>query len=356
MNKLLDKLIIFMFCVSFYILNVSYNFMIVPILISIIISALLSYFENKLITITGFIIYICICIYEPLFIFFIPLICYDVLIFEIKWICFFALIPILINSWQTISTSNIIVVALIVVAYFLKYRTVSLQSAKKQYNKLRDSAKEISMLFEKKNKELMEKQDYEIKLVTLHERNRIARDIHDNVGHMLSSSILQIGALLVTSKDEKVVESLRSIKETLSSAMDSIRNSVHDLHDESIDLYTEIQFLINNFKFCRVDLDYDIESSLEKNLKYCFISVTKEALSNIIKHSNATKVSIILREHPAFFQLIIKDNGTQSIYKSDNGIGIKNISDRVSAFNGNVNITNDNGFRIFISIPKSQIY
>jgi signal transduction histidine kinase len=41
----------------------------------------------------------------------------------------------------------------------------------------------------------MEKQDYEIYLATLRERNRIAREIHDNVGHMLSRSILQIGAL-----------------------------------------------------------------------------------------------------------------------------------------------------------------
>lgn len=162
--------------------------------------------------------------------------------------------------------------------------------------------------------------------------------------------------MLVTSKDEKAVESLRSIKDTLSSAMDSIRNSVHDLHDESIDLHTEIQTLINDFKFCFVELDYDIESSLEKNLKYCFLSVTKEALSNIIKHSNATKVSIILREHPALFQLIIKDNGRKSIYKSGNGIGPKNISDRVSAFNGNVNISDNNGFRIFISISKFQTF
>lgn len=353
MNKLVDKLIIFIFCITFYMFNVSYTLMIVPILMAIIISALLSYFDNNLIIIGIFITYIFMCIFEPEFLFFIPLICYDVLIFEIKWIWIFALLPILINFNNNIKVSNILVEASILVTYFLKYRTISLQNSKKEYKQLRDNTKEVSILFEKKNLDLMEKQDYEIKLVTLHERNRIARDIHDNVGHMLSSSILQIGALLVTSKDEKVVESLKTIKETLSTAMDSIRNSVHDLHDESIDLYTEIQLLINNFKFCLVELDYDIETSIEKNLKYCFITVTKEALSNIIKHSNATKVSIILREHPALFQLIIKDNGTKSIYNSDNGIGLSNISDRVDAFNGNVNISNDSGFRIFISIPKS---
>lgn len=47
-------------------------------------------------------------------------------------------------------------------------------------------------------------QDYEIYLATLKERNRIAREIHDNVGHMLTRSILQLGALSVINKDETV--------------------------------------------------------------------------------------------------------------------------------------------------------
>ena len=53
-----------------------------------------------------------------------------------------------------------------------------------------------------KKQEPMEKQDYEIYLATLRERNRIAREIHDNVGHMLSRSILQMGALITIHKEE----------------------------------------------------------------------------------------------------------------------------------------------------------
>jgi len=134
--------------------------------------------------------------------------------------------------------------------------------------------------------------------------------------------------------------------------MDSIRTSVHNLHEESIDLQTEIQKLIDGFSFCPVKFDYDVASNQEKNLKYCFIAVTKEALSNIIKHSNATEALVIVREHPALYQLVIQDNGSNSNYNSDNGIGIKNISDRVTAIGGNVHISNNKGFRIFISIPK----
>ncbi|HBL84829.1 MAG TPA: two-component sensor histidine kinase [Clostridiales bacterium] len=212
----------------------------------------------------------------------------------------------------------------------------------------------MALMLEIKNKELIEQQDNEINLATLNERNRIARDIHDNVGHMLSSSILQIGAILATAKDDTTKESLKSINTTLSNAMTSIRDSVHDLHEQSIDLYNEVRILVDKFTFCTVDLDYDVQSNPEKKLKYCFITVIKEALSNVIKHSNATKVSIILREHPALYQLVIQDNGTKPDRENSVGIGLTNIKDRVAAFNGNVNIMADKGFRIFISISKEN--
>ena len=58
-------------------------------------------------------------------------------------------------------------------------------------------------------------QDYEIYLATLKERNRIAREIHDNVGHMLTRSILQLGALSVINKDETVGEAINDLSGTL---------------------------------------------------------------------------------------------------------------------------------------------
>lgn len=352
MNKLIDKMIIFIFCMSLYIPNVNNVYMIVPILVAVTFSATLSYLEDERVTLITFVLYLIICFYEPEFLFFIPLICYDVSIFKIRWVWSISLIPLIFNINHNVSISSILIALFILVSYIIKYRTNSFQTIKNANFKLRDNTKEISMHLENKNKELMEKQDYEINLATLHERNRIARDIHDNVGHMLSSSILQIGALLAISKDEKTKESINLIKDTLSNAMDSIRNSVHDLHDESIDLHTELQTLINNFKFCPVDFDYDIESNFETSLKYCFIAVTKEALSNIINHSNATKVSIIMCEHPALYQLVIHDNGSLSGFYSKNGIGLINIRDRVTAVHGNIDISTSNGFRIFISIPK----
>lgn len=248
----------------------------------------------------------------------------------------------------------VLIPVFMLVAYFMKKRTLSLDSLRHDYKALRDTTREAALQLEKKNKMLMEKQDYELNLATLSERNRIARDIHDNVGHMLSRSILQTGALLAISQETQTRAGLVQIKETLSEAMDSIRSSVHDLHDESLDLQVELQTLIKNFEFCPVKFDYDVESALDKEVKYCFIAVVKEAFSNIIRHSNATEVALVVREHPGLIQLVVKDNGTIRVNFDSTGIGLKNISDRVAALNGNVHITADRGFRIFISLPKND--
>jgi len=228
-------------------------------------------------------------------------------------------------------------------------RTIRLEKIEQEYISLRNSAKEFSLQLENKNKELLEKQDYEIHLATLNERNRIARDIHDNIGHLLSNSLLQTGALMATCKDQALYQKLETLKNTLSQGMNSIRESIHDLHDESIDLYTEAADLVKNFQFCEISLDYDIESNPANNVKYALLTVLKEALSNISKHSNATGAKVTLREHPALYQLIIKDNGTKKGNASE-GIGLKSIVQRVNALQGIVNISDGNGFTVFISL------
>jgi len=352
MNKLIDRVVIFIITTALYMPSANGRYIIAPILIAIILSGLLSYLENENISIVIFIIYLIGCFFVPELLYFLPLICYEVVLLKLKWLWIFSLLPLISNVSEVFMLSKWILITIILVAFVLKHRSVAFENMEQSFHNLRDNSKEFSIKLERKNKELLEKQDYEIHLATVTERNRIARDIHDNVGHLLSRSILQVGALLAINKDEAAKESLSLLKVTLSEAMDSIRASVHDLHEKAIDLQTEIEKIIHSFKFCPIKFHYDINSNIEKNLKYCFIAVIKEALSNIIKHSNATEALVIIREHPALYQLVIQDNGSNSNYDSDNGIGIKNITDRVTAVGGNVHISTNKGFRIFISINK----
>ena len=235
------------------------------------------------------------------------------------------------------------------------FRTSELENTQRTLHEIRDSTIEKNIILKQKNIYLTEHQDNEIYLATLKERNRIAREIHDNIGHMLTRSLLQTAAMSVICNDEKQKESLNTLKETLDCAMTNVRKSVHNLHDESIDLKYAIEDCVNNIsnKFT-VQLNYDITGHVPKNIKLCLIGIVKESISNIIKHSKGNKIKILLIEHPAFYQLSITDNGSCS-FINNNGIGLINMKDRAESVGGIISFTpSSDGFRVFISVPKNK--
>lgn len=142
-----------------------------------------------------------------------------------------------------------------------------------------------------------------------------------------------------------------------------------------------MESLTEEFRFCPVQLTYDMGYDIPKEIKYSFIAITKEALNNVMRHSNANEVKILAREHPGLYQLIIEDNGTsdkriqsdgdgeeyteqESAGKTGNtrktentessGIGIENMKKRVRMLGGTIQIQKENGFRIFITVPKNE--
>ena len=254
-----------------------------------------------------------------------------------------------------------------ILSFFLWLYAEKYQTLYQDFHQIRDDSEEHALLLSEKNKALLEKQDYEIYAATLRERNRIAREIHDNVGHVLSRSILITAACKTINKNDALDPLLGNLEESLNGAMNSIRSSVHDLHDDAVDLEDAIKGLVKDFTFCPVNLTYDMSRQIPREVKYSLISITKEGLSNVMRHSNADSVNILLREHPALYQLCIEDNGTPGngipdiqteadINKeksTSGGMGLSNIQDRAKALGGTVQITQENGFRIFVTIPKS---
>ena len=187
----------------------------------------------------------------------------------------------------------------------------------------RDDAVEYNNELKNKNQRILEAQDAEVHLATLKERNRIAREIHDNVGHMLTRTILQTGALQIINKDENLKEPLESIKNTLDEAMNQVRKSVHDLHDDSVDLEGSLKEAIEPLRErFAVTFEYDVSENVNGKIKYCFIALVKEAVNNIIKHSSGDRALITLREHPGMFTLLVQDNGNcEGKNISEGGIG-----------------------------------
>ena len=100
------------------------------------------------------------------------------------------------------------------VCFLLASTTRERDSLQGTLRRTMDDSTERDLLLTEKNRTLMEKQDYEIYTATLRERNRIAREIHDNVGHLLSRSILLAGAAKTVNRDETLSPTLDSLDQT----------------------------------------------------------------------------------------------------------------------------------------------
>lgn len=298
--------------------------------------------------------YACGCIFLPELACGAPLILYDCLRMK-KW---WAALPMCATVFRLESFSAIqllIILAGLFIAAVFYIRVYKLEEQIGSLRSMRDEVTEKNLELDGRNRELADAQDNEVRIATLRERNRIAREIHDNVGHMLTRSLLQSGALIVINKDENMKEPLEELRSTLDSAMTSIRRSVHDLHDDSLDLKKIIEDTASaaDDRFT-VSLDYDIGSDAPAKVKLCIAGIVKEGVSNAIKHSSGDRLDISVREHPAFYQLLIMDNGSSDKI-NETGIGLKNMKDRAEGVGGFISFTpSEEGFRVFASIPKNK--
>ena len=237
---------------------------------------------------------------------------------------------------------------------YLAYSTVKMNNLWKEKLRLRDDNEEIIRLERTRQLLLARNQEAEIDMATLKERNRIAREIHDNVGHLLSRCILQIGAICMIHKNEPVAKELEAVKLGLDESMNNIRSSVHNLHNEALDLEKSIKKLIGANKNYDTNFEYDVENDIPMKIKYCIISIITEGFQNATKHSNGNQVEIIVREHPGIYQLVFSDNGSNAKLK-ESGIGLHNMEERVRELSGTISFSVETGFRIFVSIPKENM-
>lgn len=296
-----------------------------------------------------------LCFFLPELCAFLPLLCY-IFFYRKQYLlpCLY-IMPAVLYLYRLQKPSCLLILPFTGISFYLAYQNNLRDTLQQKIKESRDNSVEKEMILKRNNEQLLENQNNQIYIATLKERNRIAREIHDNVGHMLSRSILQTGALLTVCKDETLKPHLEALKDTLNASMDSIRSSVHDLHDESVDLKEALTSLINHFTFCPVVFSCEISRNIPRDVKYCILAITKEALNNIIKHSNATRAFVTVKEHPGFYQLLIEDNGTTAIEplsEKNTGIGLANMKDRVNGVHGIIHISTEAGFRIFMSVPK----
>ncbi|MCJ8283279.1 MAG: sensor histidine kinase, partial [Rivularia sp. ALOHA_DT_140] len=200
---------------------------------------------------------------------------------------------------------------------------------------------------------------------TLEERNRIAREIHDSLGHSLTALNLQLetATKLLNSNPEKAKDFLIRAKELGSQSLKDVRESVSKMRSNPLQeqsLETSINILVKNFQHStNIEPNYQINLfyAIPHDISTAIYRIIQESLTNISKYAEATEVNLEITTVATSLHLIIKDNGKGfDLTQNTTGFGLKSMRDRTLALEGNFNIESapGKGTKIKVDIPLSR--
>ncbi|MCG3086453.1 sensor histidine kinase [Sporosarcina cyprini] len=189
-------------------------------------------------------------------------------------------------------------------------------------------------------------------LIKREERVRIARDLHDTLGHTLSLITLQSQVIQrVASHPDKVRVAAQEIETASRSALSQVRELVSDMRYSTIEeeLAHAEQILTAGGVKLQVQLDRGLTelSPLQHHIAgLCF----REASTNIVKHSNAANCTVQLYMGQGVCTMRIYDDGIGMV-PTERGNGLKGMEERLSLIEGNLAIESGNGTCLVIAIP-----
>lgn len=218
---------------------------------------------------------------------------------------------------------------------------------------IRDKAAEEYLKEKREFQKFLAEKRLKEEMLILNERTRILRQVHNSVGHTISSSIMQLKALSMIENDEYIKDNLKKLKDFLTDGMNEIRISIRNDYKESFNLELKVDNLLKILGK-KSDFNYNITNEIDYNLKCDLFNIIKEAVTNFIKYSNGDEIKINLLENPKCYILKISDNG---IVKDEirKGMGILNMEETVKKYNGVMNISIEKGFNIYFIFNKEKI-
>ena len=164
---------------------------------------------------------------------------------------------------------------------------------------------------------------------------------------------------MVHADEPRVAADFADVGATLGEALDTVRASVHALREDSIDLSVQMRKVVADVTAAAplaVELDVRCDR-VPPNACSCLLAVTREALSNVLRHAAAERVVLRCVEHPGFFQLEVTDDGTARSADgtaASTGMGLASMRERVEALGGTFRAgpCADGGWRVFATVPK----
>ncbi|KHE71115.1 sensor histidine kinase [Halobacillus sp. BBL2006] len=229
----------------------------------------------------------------------------------------------------------ITVIGIILLPFTVRYRT----QQQKLEGELEDANERISQL------------------MVIEERERIARDLHDTLGQKLSMIGLKsdLAGKLIHVKPEKAVAEIHDIRQTARTALKEVREMVSNmrgtkLEDELVRVRQILEAAEMTFEFKGETKIENAPLLIENVLSMCL----KEAVTNVVKHSEATSCKVAISQSPTEITVTVEDDGKgiPDYIEPMQSYGLKGMRERLEFVNGSLDIQSDQGTTLILHVPN----
>lgn len=200
------------------------------------------------------------------------------------------------------------------------------------------------------------------------ERNRISREVHDSIGHVLVNIIMMLEAAreYVRRDQDRAGTLLQDIRDEADLGHREMRRALRELrsidetHEEELGVRALLRLakVFSSATGIRVLFDFgNVESRVSPDFRRLMYSFFQEGFTNAVRHGRATEVSILFRTTKDGTRIALRDNGVGIQGPVQEGIGIRGMRERLAACGGSLSIENGVvGLTFVATVPNSFVY
>lgn len=223
------------------------------------------------------------------------------------------------------------------------------------YDKLSDTNNELQHA----NNELKEYADLKEKMGQTKERNRLAREIHDTLGHTLTGISAGLDACIATIDvtPEMTKQQLNTLAKVTRTGISEVRRSVNELRPDALERLSLKSAIEQMIKECqevtKAKIDFQCQIGrlkFDEDEETTIFRIVQESITNAIRHGKADEIKILMRQELGNVCLSIKDNGI-GCANMKKGFGTKHMQERVGMLNGEITFYGKQGFAVEAIIP-----
>ncbi|MDQ0920445.1 hybrid sensor histidine kinase/response regulator transcription factor [Paenibacillus sp. V4I5] len=215
-----------------------------------------------------------------------------------------------------------------------------------------------SKIIEEQNRMLEQNIKQIEKMTILEERNRLSREMHDTIGHMLTSLIMGMESLRASMAHGTEKSKLETLLSLTRAGFEDIRRHIHDIQTEQTDLplfvlLDDIAKAFTQQTAVKIELKQSGDPiPVPRQGRFTLMRCLQETLTNSVRHGQADRITVMLRFEKDRIALQIRDNGTGREALQP-GFGITGMRERLEALNGSLHLESDprNGTIVTCSLP-----